>query len=106
MVMKTVGSVVVLLGLAALIFAAMACLELHRVATSETAPSPDSLPLTKIVCPELFDPGSAGTKPATLARMAFNRIYLVGGAGVVLTIAGVVMIAARQARGKDEKASP
>lgn len=106
MVLKILGSFAVLIGLAMLIFAAMAYSELHSAATSETPPSVDSLPLVKIVCPELFDPGKAGTKPATLARMAFNRIYMVGGVGIVLAVLGAVTVAVTLARGTKQNASP
>ncbi len=87
-------------------FAAMAYCELHKAVTSETAPSPDSLPLTKRVSPEVFDPERAGTKPAALARTAFNRIYMVGGVGAVLTILGSVLIAVPQTQETRDKISP
>lgn len=105
MVMKGLGACAVLLGLVLLIFAGMAYWELRDAATSETVPSVDSLPLTKIVGPELFNPGNAGTKPAALARTTFNRIYAIGGGGIVLAIAGVLILAIPQARGSTHDAS-
>ena len=93
MIVKGLGALVVLLGLAMLIFAGMAYFELHAAATSETPPSSDSMPLTKIVGPEFFDPGNVGTKPAELARKTFNRIYTIAGCGIVAAILGVLTLA-------------
>ena len=104
MIMKSLGACVVLLGLAILVFAGMAYFELHAAAKSETAPSADSMPLTKIVGPEFFAPGNSGTKPAELARKTFNRIYTIAGGGVVSAILGVLIIAVPQSRRKNNSA--
>lgn len=93
MILKGVGIIVLLLGLAMAIVAAMAYFELNAAATSERAPSADSMPLTKFVSPELFAPGNAGAKPAELARTAFNRIYAIAGGGIVAAILGVLIFA-------------
>lgn len=106
MALRILGSFVVLIGLATMIFTAMAYAELQNAATSETAPSIDSMPLTKIVGPELFDPGNRGTKPVTLVRTVCNRIYLVGGVGIVLAVLGVVTVAVPQVPGAKREASP
>ena len=105
MIMKVLGACIVSLGLAMLVFAGMAYFELHGAATSETAPSADSMPLTKIVGPEFFDPGNAGVKPAELARETFNRIYTIAGGGIVLAILGLLIIAVPQSRQKNTDGS-
>ncbi len=105
MTMKILGAGAVLLGLAMLIFAGMAYFELHGVATMETAPTTDSMPLTKIVGPEFFALGNSGTKPAKLARQTFNRIYIIAGGGIVSAILGVLIIAVPQSRRKNTSAS-
>ena len=93
MVQKVLGVCALVLGLAISVFAGMAYLELDSAATSETAPPADSMPFTKIVGPELFDPGNAGAKPAALARTTFNRIYMIGGCGIVLAFVAVLILA-------------
>lgn len=98
MIMKVLGACVMLLGLAMLIFAGMAYFELHGAATSETAPSVDSMPLTKIVGPEFFAPGNAGTEPAQLASKTFSRIYTIAGGGIVAAILGVLILAVPKSR--------
>ena len=99
MVVKLVGTFALVLGVVLVIFAGMAYFELHSAATSEKAPAADSMPLTRVVGPELFDPGKAGMQPAELAAMAFNRIYAIGGGGILLAVLGVVALAAPLARG-------
>lgn len=93
MILKGFGTCVLLLGLAMSIVAAMAYWELNAAATSERAPSADSMPLTKILNPALFAPGDPGAKPAELARTAFNRIYAIAGGGIVAAILGVLTFA-------------
>ena len=76
-------------------FAVMTWRELQTAATSELAPSADSMPLTRSVYPEFFEPLNTGgrpAKPAELAQAAFNRIYLIGGVSIALVVAGVVML--------------
>jgi hypothetical protein len=89
-----------------LIFAVMAWRELNVAATSPEAPAVDSMPLTKIVCPELFDafqPGATPVKPAELASIAFTRIYLIGGVGLVSLAVGIAMLGtARPQRARPE----
>ncbi len=79
-----------------MIFAVLADSELHTAATAATPPSPDSMPLTKIVGPELFDTENAATKPAELASMAFNRIYIIGGASLVSLALGGLLLMTKQ----------
>ena len=105
MIMKGLGACVVLLGLATFIFAGMAYFELYAAATSETAPSADSMPLTKIVGPELFAPGNAGTKPAEPARNTFSRIYAIAGGGIVAAILGVALLAVSKSRRQNNSTS-
>ena len=99
MVMKVLGAGIVLFGLVISVFAGMAYFELRNAATSDTAPSADSMPLTRIVGPELFDSGNAARKPAALARTTFNRIYTIGGGGIVFAILGLLMLAIPHLRG-------
>jgi len=100
--MKFLGAVAVLLGLSILGFAVMAHVELHAAATSPEAPVAEEMPLTRIVCPELFDPGNAGVKPAELARMAFNRIYMIGGGGLLAATLGGLLFALSLTLGKKQ----
>lgn len=91
--MRILASVMLLIGILLFIFAALAYSELRTAATSPTAPSADSMPLTKVVGPELFDPDHAKTKPAALAGIALNRIYMIGGGSALLiTIAVLVLV--------------
>lgn len=93
--MKILGSFVGLLGLAMIVFAVMSWRELRNAATSELAPTADSMPLTQFVYPDLFKPLNAGgkaAKPAELAQAAFNRIYIIGGGSFALIVAGIVML--------------
>lgn len=94
--MKIFGVFAVLIGLAMMIFAALAYSELHSAATAATPPSPESMPLTKIVGPELFDPEHAATKPAELASIAINRIYVIGGASLVSLALGALLLMIKQ----------
>jgi hypothetical protein len=95
MPMKILGAFAGMLGLAMVVFAAMSWRELRNAATSELAPTADSMPLTRIVYPEFFQTGNAGNKPAKpaeLAQMAFNRIYMIGGGSIALVVAGIAML--------------
>ncbi|MEM8670396.1 MAG: hypothetical protein AAGG48_22920 [Planctomycetota bacterium] len=94
--MKKLGALVLLLGLLGTAFAVLAHWELRAAAMSETPPSADSLPLTKIVCPELFDEGSSATRPAELANVAFRRILIVGGASFFAATLGVLLLTRRR----------
>lgn len=99
--MKVLGVIAGLLGLAMAVFAVMAWRELHSAATSESAPSADSMPLMRIVYPELFDTANAGAKPAKpaeLAQAAINRIYIIGGGSFALIVAGILMLVLPQGR--------
>lgn len=98
MMMKIVGALALLLGLLMLVFAVMAYSELNAAATSETPPPVESMRLTKIVAPELFDQDNASAKPATLARIAFGRIYMIGGGSLVLAMAGVLVLVLGKSR--------
>ena len=82
-----------LFSLAILVFAGMAFSELRSAATSPAAPSANSMPLTKIIGPELFAPGSAGTKPAVLASRILNRIYAIGGVAILLAAISTLFLA-------------
>lgn len=96
--MKIPGAIAGLLGVAMTIFAIMAWRELHSAATSELATSADSMRLTRLVYPQLFESANAGlkpakpAKPADLAQAAFNRIYIIGGGSCVLTVVGISML--------------
>lgn len=90
--MKVIGAFAALIGLVLFVLAVLAYSELRTAATSATSPSPDSLPLTEIICPELFAPGHAGTKPAALARIAMNRIYMLSVVAVALFGGGVYVL--------------
>lgn len=95
MLMRVLGGLAGLLGLALLVFAVMTWRELRRAATSELAPNADSMPLTRLVCPEFFDAGNAGdkpAKPAELARATLNRIYIIGGGSLALVVVGGVVL--------------
>jgi hypothetical protein len=94
--MKIFGAFALLIGLVMMIFAVFAYSELHSAATAATTPSPDSMPLTKIVGPELFDPEHAATRPAELASMAFNRIYIIGGVSLISLALGVLQLMTKQ----------
>lgn len=91
--MKVVGFMAGLLALAILVFAVSAWFELRSAATSELVPSADTMPLTRLVYPELFDTANSGSKPAELARSAFNRIYLIGSGSIVLLVVGILILA-------------
>ena len=95
--MKILGAFALLIGLVMMIFAVLAYSELHTATTSVTPPSPDSMPLTKIVGPELFDTEHAATEPAELASMAFNRIYIIGGVSLFSLAVGALLMVIRKA---------
>lgn len=95
MLLKVLGVSAGLLGVAMLIFAVMAWLELRNAATSPIAPPDSSMPLTRIVYPELFDAATAGTtpaKPAELAQAVQTRIFIIGGGSLALIVVGIVML--------------
>ncbi|MEZ6133791.1 MAG: hypothetical protein R3C53_02665 [Pirellulaceae bacterium] len=94
--MKIIGGFAVLISLAMMIFAALAYSEMHTAATAVTPPSPDAMPLTKIVGPELFEPANTAAKPAELASMTFTRIYIIGGASLVPLALGILLLITRQ----------
>lgn len=105
MVMKAIGAGVLLFSLAILAFAGLAYFELHSAATSPTTPSANSMPLTKIVGPELFNTGNTGAKPAALAATIFNRIYAVGGGAMFMAVVAVLILAMPQSRSTKHNAS-
>jgi hypothetical protein len=90
--MKILGAFALLVCLVMMIFTVLAYSELRTAATSVTPPSPDSMPLTRIVGPELFDTGNAVIKPAELASMAFNRIYIILGASLFSLVLGTLLL--------------
>lgn len=94
--MKFLGACALLVGLVTLAFAVMTHREFRRAATSESL-SADSMRLTRIVAPELFDPGFAGGKPSELVSIAINRIYLIGAAALLCVTCGLFMLLARPA---------
>lgn len=92
--MKLVGAIAVLIGLVTVVFAIMTWRELRAAATSELAPTADSMPLTRVVYPELFELDEAeaqAVKPAELAQSVFNRIYMIGGASLALIFVGLLL---------------
>lgn len=93
--MKVLGVFAGLLGLVMIVFTVMTWRELRSAATSELAPTADSMPLTRFAYPKFFEAGNAGgkpAKPAELAQAAFNRIYIIGGGSFALFVAGIVML--------------
>jgi hypothetical protein len=94
--MKIFGVFALLIGLGLMIFAGLAYSELNAVATAAKPPSPDSMPLTKIIGPEFFDPDHAAAKPAELARKTLNRIYTIGAASVFSLALGVMLLIKKQ----------
>lgn len=89
-----------MIGLVMMIFAVLAYLELRTAATAATPPSPDSMTLTKIVGPELFDTENSATEPAELASKAFNRIYIIGGASFGTLALGAFLLTIKQKRSR------
>jgi hypothetical protein len=99
MPMKVLGVFVGLLGLAIIVFSVMTWSELRNAATSELAPTADSMPLTSFLCPDFFKPLNAGgkaAKPAELAQAALIRIYIIGGGSFALFVTGIVMLLLQQ----------
>lgn len=94
--MKILGTLALVIGLVIMAFAVLAYSELHTAATSATPPSPSSMPLTRIVGPELFDTKNSAAKPAELARIALNRIYTLGGVSLLLLAIGAILLATRR----------
>ena len=93
--MKTLVTVVILAGAAGMIFSIMAYLELRGATTGVSSPSPDAMPLTKLVGPELFDPSMAVKRPSELAELAFNRIYMIGGGSMFMLFVGAMLLLKR-----------
>ena len=104
MIAKGLSVFLVLLGFGMLMFAGGAYFELRAAATSETPPSADAMPLTKIVGQEFFAPDNAGMKPAELAGQVFNRIYTIAGGGIVAVILGVLILVVTKSRRQDNRA--
>jgi hypothetical protein len=96
--MKILGSFALLLGLGLFLFAILSYSELRTAATSENAPAVDAMPLTRIVGPELFDPDHVQTKPAVLASIALNRIFMIGGSSFFFVMLGVLLLVLGQVR--------
>jgi hypothetical protein len=108
MLIRILGVIVALLGLALMVLAVVAWGELHSAATSQSAPAADSLPLTRLVNPELFDAGKAGAtpaKPVELVQAAFQRIYLLGGGSIALILIGTLMLVMPQRPNSEGSAS-
>lgn len=93
--MKIVGSFALLAGLLLMIFTGLAYSEFRKVATAMTPPAPDSLPLTKIICPELFESSGTAMKPSELASIAMKRIYIMGGVSLLSLTLGALLLVAR-----------
>lgn len=91
MPLKILGVLSVVLGFVMMVFAVMAYRELHGAASSHSPPTAASMPLARMVIPELFGPG-AGAKPSELAQRAVNRIYCIGAGSVVLIVTGVLAV--------------
>jgi len=94
--MKILVAVIVLAGVAGMIFSTMAYMELRGASTAASLPSQDAMPLTKLVGPELFDPSMASKRPSELASLAFNRIYMIGGGSLLLLVIGAMLLLKRR----------
>jgi hypothetical protein len=95
MPLKILGVIAGFTGVAMIVFTFFAWREMRGASTSSLAPSANSMPLTRFVCPELFATGSSGAKivrPAELVQAASNRIYIIGGASVALIVVGIVLV--------------
>jgi hypothetical protein len=90
--MKVIGAFLLLIGLVLFALALLVFSELRTVPASSSPTSPDSLPLTEIISPELFAPGATGIKSAALVRIAIPRMYMLGGLALVMIAGGVFAI--------------
>lgn len=96
---KQLGVLAGLLGMAMHVFAILAWRERNSAVTSEVVPSADSMPLTRLVAPGLFDTENAGAmaeKPAELARAAFQRIYIIGYGSLALFLICILLLVVPQ----------
>jgi hypothetical protein len=89
--MKVIGAFLLLIGLVLFALALLVFSELRTVASAVPA-SPDSLPMTEIISPELFAPGATGIKPAALVRIAIPRMYMLGGLALVMIAGGIFVL--------------
>ena len=99
--MKVLGAIALLLGVALLVFTLLTYSEFNALVSSPTPPAAEEMRLVGIVGPELSDPKHATTKPAVLAGIVMNRIYLMGGGSILCMALGGLMITLGRARKRD-----
>ncbi len=98
--MKLFAAALAILGVVLVIFSVATYRELQATAKSPSIPTPESMPLLKLVGPELFvspEDGAVPPKPGQLASVVSRRIYGLGGVGL-LFVAGAVVIVMKQPR--------